>query len=120
MRTNIDQLEYTPLNRFTQHGNEIQFASVTVEGVEIFERIYFPYNFMKNISVLHIVQLILPLNNPYPLQFNGKMNYDLGYYEDGYGSPIFNELEDAVAFVEFYNDNKDLFYETNIERNTNS
>lgn len=87
-------------------GNEIQFASVTVEGIEIYERIFFPYSFIKSIQELYIVQLILKLDNPYPLQFNGEMSNNLGYYEDGYGSPMFNKLEDAITFVEFYNDNK--------------
>jgi hypothetical protein len=47
MQSNIDALEFTPINRYMSFDNDIQIA----EGVFIIERICFPWNIFKNVSV---------------------------------------------------------------------
>jgi hypothetical protein len=98
MRTNIEALESTPICRFTSGGNETQRHYYIVEGVRIVEETYFPYNWFKKITVRYYVDLIFAMD--YVVE-DGEMS-DAGYFEEGFGQPMFDSLEKAVMFIENY------------------
>ena len=98
--------EYTPLNRFWSCGTEIQVCGLIFpHKVHVTERIYFPWNFMKNPSTYWALDLIL-LNSVEDKvkEFGGKLS-DRYYTDEGYGMPEFTDLEKAFQFNEYYNEN---------------
>lgn len=93
-----EELTWTPRARCVTAGNETQLAAATFMSVEITERTHFPFNIFKQISVLYIVDLVLPMDTP--VEF-GEMS-DVFYTSEGYGLPVFKEIEHALAFIRNY------------------
>lgn len=54
----MPEITFEPLNEIQHFGDRIQHCSVFVDGKElnrIIHRTFFPYNFLKNVSVSYIV-----------------------------------------------------------------
>jgi hypothetical protein len=96
--------EYTPLNRFTNCGNEIQICSLDLPGnVKLLERTTFWHNFLKEPSNHWIVDLVL-LESIYKKkveEFNGTFS-DAYYTSPGFGTAEFLTIEDAFNFNQWY------------------
>ena len=91
-----NDLMFEPELRVPQGGNETQIAYAMHKNIRITERTYIPWNIFKNIKVHYIVDLVLPMNTKVK---GGEMS-DVYYTEEGYGLPVFAELDDAFEFVD--------------------
>ena len=95
----IDNLEFTPVNRFTSHGNEIQICKTTYLGIEIFWRTFFPYNIFKDPVDTFSCDLLLPIDT---IIEDGRICKD-GYYIDldsPVGIPETNTLEAIIKVID--------------------
>jgi hypothetical protein len=87
--------DYEPQHSSFKGGNNIQTATTNYNGVLITEYTFIPWNVFKNIKVWNVVDLVLPMNT---VVENGKMD-DLYYTEDGFGLPVFEDVDDALLFI---------------------
>lgn len=98
-----------PVNKYMQHGNEIQICKVSFPyEVTLTERTFFPFFFLNPVVVIYIMDLVLPLMSECHdkiKEFGGDLE-TCYYTEDGYGMPEFNNLEDAWKFNEWYHNKK--------------
>lgn len=92
----LDNLEFEPVSRRTSCGNEIQLARTIYKDVVITERTFFPWNFFKQASTLYIVSLVLPVGAV------DCLDEDYGYTDEGYGLPVTDSLEKALAVIDDY------------------
>lgn len=99
MKTNIEELEFEPLNSFMSCGNNIQHCGCTVMKVHILWRTFFPWSIFKDPTDTFILDLILPMGT---IVLNGWMDHV--YEPEGFGAPHFRKLEDAVEFIESFNE----------------
>jgi hypothetical protein len=91
----INKLVFRPETRHMSAGNEIQHCSTEYLNVGVTCVTYFPFNILINIYTWYIVDLVLPMDTKVE---KGKMS--ACYYTDaGYGLPVFDELEDVIAFI---------------------
>lgn len=99
-------IEYTPLYRSHQGGNEIQVVKFDFpNNTEVIERTYFPWNIFKNPTTWWCVDLVLPMSfEPLVKEFGGILT-DKYYTADGYGMPEFTDLEQAFNFHQQYLNN---------------
>lgn len=91
-----NDLIFEPQSRHRMSGNELQIATTHYKGVHITERTFFPWNIFKNITVCYVLDLVLPIDTEVK---GGKMD-DAYYTEEGYGLPVFEELDDALEFID--------------------
>jgi hypothetical protein len=94
----MEDLIFNPVTRYPQAGNEIQICETSYKGVHITERTFFPWNIFQNISVLYILDLVLPMETKVE---GGEMS-DVYYTDEGYGLPVFKDLDKATAFIDKY------------------
>lgn len=64
------------------------------KGISIYEHLYIPHSFNKDIILEYIVPIILPLNTV--IQDGVVKNY---YENEGFGSCYFNDVNDAKNFI---------------------
>ena len=96
---NIDEIIFEPVSRNFSGGNENQHAKTLYKGVEIHERTFFPWNFMKPSLTWYIVDLIFPIGTMECLT-------DKYYTEEGFGVPEVDTLEEAIAIIDNFKSGK--------------
>jgi hypothetical protein len=93
MKEILDKIEFEPISKYNKFGNEIQTAKFNYKGIDVYEETFIPYNIFKNITVIYTIDLLLPIGE----------NIEQGpYCEEGYGSPMFNKIEDSINFINNY------------------
>jgi hypothetical protein len=92
----VDALVFEPDYRIPKCGNEIQVCHTTYKGMKIYQETFFPHNFLKKPTDTFFLDLCLPMTTIVP---NGEM-CSYGYFEEGYGKPIFKEIEYAIEFID--------------------
>ena len=97
------QAEYTPCNRFMSCGNEIQICSLQLsDTVKLYERTFYPWNFLKEPTVYWTIDLVLPISFIDKIkEFNGILS-DNFYTDENFGLPEFDKLENAFNFFQWY------------------
>lgn len=89
----LEKIRFEPVTRFMSHGDEIQICKFSYKGLDVYERTFFPFNVFKKISTTYSVDLVLPIGEDIPQ----------GYYaEEGYGSPEFKEITEAIKWIDNY------------------
>lgn len=71
-------------------------------NVMVYEETFFPYNIFKNIKTFQIVDLVCKItdnNESLIKKYNGKLDQEIGYTENGYGLPVFEKMENAYNFA---------------------
>ena len=102
----MKNLKFIPIHRYMKFGNEIQMCKTEYKGVTIYNQTYIPFNLFKHIVDTYSLELIFKMDTEIK---NGKMNCDGIYIQEGYGSPEFNTIEEAIDFIDYYTDNKEMF-----------
>lgn len=101
----INNLEFIPVNRFTQAGNEIQICKTSYMGICIHWRTYFPYNIMKDPTDTFSCDLLLPIDTVIE---GGKIAKE-GYYIDEdspVGVPETDTLEAIIKVIQNFKSNE--------------
>ena len=101
----INNLEFTPVNRFTQAGNEIQICKTSYMGIEIYWRTFYPYNIMKDPTDTFSCNLLLPIDTVIE---GGKIEKE-GYYIDEdspVGVPETDTLEAIIRVIQNFKSNE--------------
>lgn len=103
MQSEIDKMIWEPITRFMSAGNETQLCGSKYKGVNITWRIYFPWNIFKDPKNWFELDLILPMKT-------GPFMDDRFYTEEGFGCPIFDTIEEAVAFIDEHQEKNKIVY----------
>jgi hypothetical protein len=100
----IENLEFSPVNRYFSRGNETQICETKYKGVSINEWTHFPYSFFgdKEPITYYVVDLVLPMTT---VVKGGEMS-NYYYTEDGYGLAVIKTLEDTIEFIDKYSELK--------------
>lgn len=99
-------LQFKKLHSYIQKGIETKVSSAKYKNIEITERISVPLYNIKNIfcnkkvKIEYHVDLIMHINT---VPKNGIMT--TWYEQEGYGHPYFEDLQDAIDFINDYNNN---------------
>jgi hypothetical protein len=99
MTETINNLEFEPINRFMQAGNEIQVCKTNYMGIEILWRTFFPYNIFKDPIDQFSCDLLLPIDTVIE---NGSIEKE-GFYIDAdspVGVPVTNTLEAIIKVIQ--------------------
>jgi len=94
--TAADNLVFTPECRTRTGSNELQIANTQYRGVNIAERTFIPWNIFRKTVVQYVVDLQLPMDT----EVKGGEMSQYYYTSEGYGLPVFDQLEDAVEFID--------------------
>lgn len=93
MKQKLENLIFEPVAKTTSGGNEMQVAKTIYKGIDVIERTFFPWNIFKKTSVHYMVDLVLPIGTI-------KCLSEDFYTEEGYGVPVVNTLEEAIAIID--------------------
>ena len=94
----VQQLEYTPVNRYVKAGSETQICDTFYKNVRISEWTHFPYSIFKHPTSYHVIDLQLPMKTKVE---GGEMS-DCYYTKAGYGLPVITHIEDVIKFLDAY------------------
>lgn len=94
------ELVFEPVAEFGSCGNTTQRSRTFYKNVEIIYDIFYPWNILKKPVETFSVCLLLPIDTK--LENGVVFNY---YAPEGFGSPDFKMLKDALKFID---DNPDL------------
>lgn len=89
------------LQQYCTSQNQCKVSLLKYKGVDIYENLYIPYFWGKDIILEYIVSIILPIDTE--IQGGKVKNY---YESEGFGSCCFNDINDAKNFIDnFKNQN---------------
>lgn len=83
------------LQQFCTPKNQCKVSVLQYKGVNIYEHLYIPHSFNKDIILEYIVPIILPLDTE--IQRGKVINY---YENEGFGSCYFTDIVDAKNFID--------------------
>ena len=100
----IDELIFEPVNFFYHQGKGKSIVRTNYNGVDIIERITYPYNVFAEPIYSYSCDLLMQLDSD---NFGLVDISDFGYYcADGYGYPETNTLENIIDFIKLYQNEK--------------
>lgn len=83
------------LQQYCTSKNQCKVSLLKYKGVDIYENLYIPHSFNKDIILEYVVPIILPLDTEIK---NGVVK---NYYEsEGFGSCYFEDVSDAKNFID--------------------